>query len=94
MSPRILALAACLSLPIAARAEEPKRATVGTIERLDPKFDELIPRDAAMEVLAGGFAWSEGPVWVKDGGYLLFSDIPNNRRLQVVRARTASRPTT
>src|SRR5208283_4780504 len=26
-----------------------------------------------------GFAWAEGPVWVKDGQYLLFSDIPNNR---------------
>jgi gluconolactonase len=32
----------------------------------------------AMEKLADGFAWTEGPVWVKDGGYLLFSDIPNN----------------
>ena len=31
-----------------------------------------------MEKLAEGFAWSEGPVWIKDGGYLLFSDIPNN----------------
>jgi len=28
--------------------------------------------------LAEGFEWSEGPVWVRDGGYLLFSDIPNN----------------
>ena len=31
-----------------------------------------------MEQLADGFDWSEGPVWVKDGGYLLFSDIPRN----------------
>src|SRR5437016_4246120 len=29
--------------------------------------------------LRGGFAWTEGPVWVPDAGYLLFSDIPNNR---------------
>ncbi len=51
---------------------------IGTIERLDPRFDELIPRDAALEKLAEGFEWSEGPVWVRDGGYLLFSDIPRN----------------
>jgi gluconolactonase len=59
-------------------AEDKPPATVGRIERKDPKFDELIPKDAKIEVLAGGFKWTEGPVWVKDGGYLLFSDIPNN----------------
>ncbi len=31
-----------------------------------------------VEVLAQGFDWSEGPVWVKDGGFLLFSDVPQN----------------
>src|SRR5207302_10981889 len=41
-------------------------------------FDKLIGRDAELEVLAGGHDWCEGPVWVKDGGYLLFSDIPRN----------------
>lgn len=63
----------------ASLAQDPKPTTMGSIERKDPAFDALIPKDAAIEVLAGGFKWSEGPVWVKDGGYLLFSDIPNNR---------------
>jgi gluconolactonase len=48
------------------------------IERIDPALDKLIARDATIEVLSGGYDWSEGPVWVKDGGYLLFSDIPPN----------------
>ena len=48
------------------------------IERLDPALDRLIAPDATIEVLAGGYVWTEGPVWVKDGGYLLFSDIPPN----------------
>lgn len=52
--------------------------TLGTIHRLDPKLDQLIAADAQIEVLATGFDWSEGPVWVKSGGYLLFSDIPRN----------------
>jgi gluconolactonase len=51
---------------------------IGRIERLDPAFDALVPRDARIEKLAEGFAWTEGPVWRKSGGYLLFSDIPNN----------------
>lgn len=50
----------------------------GTIERLDPALDAIIPADAKLEKLAEGFDWSEGPVWVKKGGYLLFSDIPPN----------------
>jgi gluconolactonase len=51
---------------------------MGKIERLDPRFDQLIAKDAQLMKVAGGFIWCEGPVWVKDGGYLLFSDIPRN----------------
>ncbi|MHB8897158.1 MAG: SMP-30/gluconolactonase/LRE family protein [Thermoguttaceae bacterium] len=50
----------------------------GQIERVDPRFDQLVPPGAVLEKLAEGFEWSEGPVWVDQGGYLLFSDIPNN----------------
>lgn len=52
--------------------------TVGTIERADPRFDKLIPADAKIEKLAGGFKWAEGPVWLMDKGVLVFSDVPNN----------------
>jgi len=48
------------------------------IERLDPALDRLIARDARVEILAQGYDWSEGPVWVKSGGFLLFSDVPQN----------------
>ncbi|NBP79946.1 SMP-30/gluconolactonase/LRE family protein, partial [bacterium] len=53
--------------------------TVGSIERLDPRLDAIIPVDATIDVLAMGFAWSEGPVWVPSASHVLFSDIPNNR---------------
>jgi gluconolactonase len=52
--------------------------TMGKIVRNNPRFDKLIPKGAKLEKLATGFKWTEGPVWIKDGGYLLFSDIPNN----------------
>ena len=50
--------------------------TTGLIERNDPAMEDLVPEGAAIEILATGFEWSEGPVWV--GDYLLFSDVPEN----------------
>jgi gluconolactonase len=54
--------------------------TIGEVIRLDPAFDALVAKDAKIEVLADGFVWAEGPVWVADdtGGHVLFSDIPRN----------------
>ena len=73
----VLALAALSSFAIT--GEKGKTyPTVGKIERLDPRFNQLIPKGARLEQLAEGFIWVEGPVWVKKGGYVLFSDIPNN----------------
>ena len=51
---------------------------MGKIVRLDPALDALIPPTAVIEKLADGFKFTEGPVWTREG-YLLFSDIPNNR---------------
>nr|WP_295922056.1 SMP-30/gluconolactonase/LRE family protein [uncultured Dyadobacter sp.] len=53
--------------------------TMGKIIYEDPSFEKLLPKDSRIEVLASGFEWSEGPVWVKEGGYLLFSDVPKNK---------------
>src|SRR5262245_5566085 len=50
------------------------------ISRLDPALDALVSPDAKLEKLAGGFEFVEGPVWVRDGGYLLFSD-PNTNMI-------------
>lgn len=52
--------------------------TVGRIHRLSPKLDAVIAPDAEIQQLADGFIWTEGPVWVRDGGYLVFSDVPGN----------------
>jgi len=47
------------------------------IIRKDPALDTIISPDAKIDKLAGGFQFTEGPVWVREGSYLLFSD-PNN----------------
>jgi gluconolactonase len=53
------------------------------VESLDPRFDRIKPpMNAAIERLAEGCRWSEGPVWFGDGRFLLWSDIPNDRILK------------
>ena len=45
--------------------------------RLDPAFDELVPKDAQLEKLADGFTFTEGPIW-RPSGVLWFSDVVGN----------------
>ena len=52
--------------------------SMGEIERLDPRIERLLAPYVNIEKLAKGFEWSEGPVWDRKRGYLLFSDIPEN----------------
>ena len=49
------------------------------IRILHPSFQRYVIALSAVERLAVGFRWAEGPVWFGDGRYLLWSDIPNNR---------------
>ncbi len=51
------------------------------VTRIHPAFDVLVPANATIEKLAGGFGFTEGPIWQR-AGLLLFSDIPNNVILQ------------
>lgn len=55
-----------------------ERKTVGGVRRLSPEMDSILAPGAEIEILAEGFDWAEGPVWVDAGGYLLFTDVPQN----------------
>ncbi len=66
------------STPAPAMSPANSYPAIGDIERLDPRLDTLIAPGTPIEKLAEGFDWAEGPVWVKDGNYLLFSDVPAN----------------
>src|SRR5499427_3032073 len=75
-----LALASGLN-GIRASAQVPKR-----IEQLAPELDSITATSEPIQELASGFGGelgpAEGPVWWKEGGYLLFSDIHNNKRMK------------
>lgn len=60
--------------PVVRTGAEPYR-----VSRLHPDLDLLIAPGSRIEVLAEGYSWSEGPVWIPQGRYLLFSDVPKNR---------------
>src|SRR6266571_6342825 len=49
-----------------------------TIVRLDPALDALVSLDAKLQLVKGGFGFTEGIIWVEQGRYLLLSDIPAN----------------
>src|SRR5258705_13852731 len=50
-----------------------------SIKVLDPRFSKYVLGNAAVERIAGGCRFTEGPVWFGDGRYFLWSDIPNDR---------------
>jgi gluconolactonase len=70
----IILITSCMSV-ISAQTNYP---TLGKVVKIDPALDALISPDAKIEILSSGYKWTEGPVWVKNGKYLLFSDVPAN----------------
>ena len=58
------------------------------VEILDDAMLRIAPPDRAAEHLGSGYGGpqgpAEGPVWIHEGGYLLFSDIHNNKRMKYV----------
>lgn len=75
MRNRLLITSALLALALGA-VRAPAQ-TVGSIERDDPAVNALVPANAKIEKVAGGFKFTEGPIWIHSG-YLLFADIPND----------------
>src|SRR6187431_2974248 len=69
--------AASVPPPAAGTTAPATTNTVGTIERLDPAFDALVAPAAGIEKVAGGFKFTEGPLWRPDGT-LWFSDVQGN----------------
>src|SRR5436190_10374754 len=64
---------------VAPVAITPSEVNVEVI-RSDPAIDAIVPSNPKIFKLAEGFKFTEGPVWNRNGGYLLFSD-PNNNTI-------------
>ena len=57
---------------------KPEYTKTGSVERLSPALDDIIAPGEFPEIIAEGFNWTEGPVWLPEQDILLFSDIPEN----------------
>ena len=57
------------------------------IEIIEDEANIIIDSIAQIEILAKGFLWTEGPLWIENGQYLLFSDIPRNKIYKVNKAK-------
>lgn len=51
---------------------------IGSIERIDPALDSIISPGAQPEIIAEGFKWSEGPLWIEKNKMLIWSDVPRD----------------
>ncbi len=54
----------------------------GSVLRVDPRLNALIPADVRIEKLADGFTFTEGPVWRRSDSRLFFSDVRDNTLYQ------------
>jgi len=74
---RVALAAALMAIGYAATAAP--LPVAGTVVKERPALGSLIAAGAKVEKVADGVTWAEGPVWIRDGGYLLLSDPPENR---------------
>lgn len=58
-------------------SEESKPGT-GKIDFIADELSGIINKDAKVEIIAEGFDWAEGPVWLDKQQMLIFSDVPKN----------------
>lgn len=80
-TPYLLLLASIVSMHACTTKQAENKSefqTLGSIEVLDDRVSSIIDPTAPIEILASGFSWSEGPVWVPSLNSLLFSDVPMN----------------
>ena len=57
---------------------QPTPSSKGSIEIIDPSLKTVLNPEAPIKVLAEGYDWSEGPLWLPNEEMLIFSDVPRN----------------
>jgi len=58
-----------------------------TVKSFDPAFDKIVSKNAKAEIIAEGFVWCEGPVWIESQQMLLFSDVKKNKIYKWTKAK-------
>ncbi|MCX8490880.1 MAG: SMP-30/gluconolactonase/LRE family protein [Cyclobacteriaceae bacterium] len=69
---------AVLLVQCSPKKEVQQTSLIVSFERLSPLLDSVMSNEVTVSVIAQGFEWSEGPLWLEDKQMLLFSDVPTN----------------
>jgi gluconolactonase len=77
----VLLFIACNDQPAGDQSanNEPANDSKRRVEILDPEANQFFDSSTTIDIVGSGFKWTEGPLYIKDGDYFLFSDIPRNR---------------
>ena len=88
---RVLALSAASGVVLLGGGRESRAQAAKAIERLDPALDAIVSVSEPIQELGTGYGGTlgpaEGPLWWREGGYLLFSDIHNDKRMKYTRGQ-------
>ncbi|MEL7032212.1 MAG: SMP-30/gluconolactonase/LRE family protein [Pseudomonadota bacterium] len=74
LSALLASIAAC-----ATPDQQPDDTSIGSVDRRSSAMDQIVAPGAQIQVLATGFTWPEGPVWVDEEAALYFNDVPENK---------------
>jgi gluconolactonase len=82
-----IAVSSCRTKSSDKKVKEPDKIDTtfiktGSVERYSPLLDNIIPPGELPEIIAEGFEWTEGPLWLTQQDILIFSDIPQNSVFQ------------
>lgn len=72
------ALLAVLLIHCSPKKEVQQKSFTVSFERVSPLLDSVMSNEVTVSVIAQGYEWSEGPLWLEDKQMLLFSDVPTN----------------
>lgn len=86
----ILILFIALAIACGSKKETQQTSITVSVEKLDPALDAIVGNQLTVSVIASGYEWTEGPLWLEGDKKLLFSDVPTNTIYQWTEEKGAS----
>lgn len=86
----LLILFIALAIACGSKKETQQTSITVSVEKLDPALDAIVGNQLTVSVIASGYEWTEGPLWLEGDKKLLFSDVPTNTIYQWTEEKGAS----
>lgn len=86
----LLILFIALAIACGSKKETQQTSLTVSVEKLDPALNAIVGNQLTVSVIASGYEWTEGPLWLEGDKKLLFSDVPTNTIYQWTEEKGAS----